>query len=46
VVELRIGPVVEAKITVRTNSGFYAFETEPKQLESDLYYQTEQTLIL
>jgi hypothetical protein len=44
VVELRIGPVgVEAKITVRTNSGFYAFETEPKQLESDLYYQTEQT---
>jgi hypothetical protein len=34
---------VEAKIVVRTNTGFYVFETEPKQADNDIFYETEQT---
>lgn len=33
---------VEAKIVVRTSTGTYVFETEPKQAENDIYYETEQ----
>ena len=33
-----------AKIVVRNSTGIYAFETEPKQVDSDIFYETEQTL--
>lgn len=31
-----------AKIVIRNSTGFYAFETDPKQAESEIFYQTEQ----
>ncbi len=34
---------LDAEVTVRTNTGFYVFETEPKQRDNDIYYETEQT---
>lgn len=34
---------VEAKIIVRIGSGVYVFETLPKQADSDIFYETEQS---
>jgi len=34
---------LNAKITIRTNAGFFAFETEEVDYENELYFQTEQT---
>ncbi len=34
---------IDAKIVVRSSSGFYAFETVPDQAETEIYYETEQT---
>jgi hypothetical protein len=33
----------DAKIVVRSSSGFYVFETEPKQAENKIFYETSQT---
>lgn len=33
-----------AKIVIRNSTGIYVFETEPKQVDSDIFYETEQTL--
>lgn len=32
-----------AKIVVRNSTGIYVFETEPKQVDSEIFYETEQT---
>ena len=32
-----------AKIVIRNSTGVYVFETEPKQAENEIFYQTEQT---
>ena len=32
-----------AKILVRKSSGLYVFETEPKQIENNIFYENEQT---
>lgn len=32
-----------AKIVVRKSTGIYVFETEPKQVDSEIFYETEQT---
>lgn len=32
-----------AKIVVRNSTGIYVFETEPRQVDSDVFYETEQT---
>jgi hypothetical protein len=32
-----------AKIVIRKSTGFYAFETNPKQADSEIFYRTEQT---
>ncbi len=32
-----------AKIVVRNSTGIYVFETEPKQADSEIFYETEQT---
>jgi hypothetical protein len=34
---------ITGKLVVRSSSGFYAFETVPKQAETEIYYETEQT---
>lgn len=34
---------IDAKLVIRSSSGFYAFETVPKQAETEIYYETEQT---
>jgi len=34
---------VRASIEIRTNNGFYVFETEPKKNQSDVYYENSQT---
>lgn len=33
---------VRARIVVRNSIGVYVFETEPKQADNDIYYETEQ----
>lgn len=32
-----------AKIVVRKSTGIYVFETEPRQVDSEIFYETEQT---
>ena len=32
-----------SKIVVRNSTGVYVFETEPKQVDSEIFYETEQT---
>lgn len=32
-----------AKIVVRKSTGIYVFETEPKQIDNEIFYETEQT---
>lgn len=32
-----------SKIVVRNSTGIYVFETEPRQVDSDIFYETEQT---
>jgi hypothetical protein len=34
---------INAEIVIRTNTGFYVFETLPKQADAEIYYETEQT---
>jgi len=34
---------INADLVVRTSSGFFAFETEVKQADSEIYFETEQT---
>ena len=32
-----------AEIVIRNSTGIYAFETEPKQVDSEIFYETEKT---